>query len=410
MRRIWDCLRRNPWFAFITAGFLVTGIGTGLTQVAVFANLDRLGATPLNFAVAFAASVLPILISGEIGKSLVSRFDSFHVLIGVEVVGAISLLIPAIGIYSQSLSLLQAAPIFPALTAGLGVPAYSKIVKANAKAEDYTATAATESIAYAVNVMAGAGVGAIFYLVTPPLLYLGIDLASFIAAAVLIRSSQKRVPKMAAAAKSETVTGRTLGTRHGLAVPLLINAALALVTTPALALLPAVAQHFEASRVGLTFSISTVVVLIFARSLGQIIGPLLTTDAIINRFLTARWTMLLPAAGYLVLYVMVATTSNFLAAFVLVVAAHICSNLVFTTAQVAILRSFSKERIADASALSMQLQVLVMSALSIVTGLAAERASAQVVLIGFGLPAIGICALLTWNARALPAETIGDNP
>ena len=149
---------------------------------------------------------------------------------------------------------------------------------------------------------------------------------------------------------------------------LLILPALAAVGSPAMALLPALAQQINPENAaGLALP------LLFARSLGQLCGPLLLRKESLTRF-AARSPLLLSC---LALFLAAYGLLPFLSAWVvlalgMIFIAHLASNIVFAAGTFGVLSNFQAIQISAASGKAWRWQTL---SASLFTGLAAMTAT-----------------------------------
>ena len=165
---------------------------------------------------------------------------------------------------------------------------------------------------------------------------------------------------------------------------LLILPALAAVGSPAMALLPALAQQLRPQdAAGLALP------LLFARSMGQLCGPLLLKRDSLARFAARTPRLLLCLGIFLAAYGMLPLLSGWMAcALGMIFIAHLASNVLFAAGTFGVLSSFPLTQTASASGKAWRWQTL---SASLFTGIAAAVAS------GFG----SVQALYAVSASAL---------
>lgn len=258
-------------------------MGAGLTQILVYGKLGELNATPSTFAATFAISVFPSFFSTQLGAWLTRRMEPFLILAAAELLGAVSICIPIFAIRENSEALLMISTFLPAVCSGLGLGAYSLICKQGFHDANFPAVSAIETITFSATVFLGTGLGAVLYPFVSMEIYLAVDIATYLIAAILIISARRprllqksnealpqvddetQVPAMAFALRGHKLRAFWL-------MPLL-----ACITAPAMALLPAIGTRFsDATIAGVV--VAPTVLLIFARSIGQLLGPLVLTS------------------------------------------------------------------------------------------------------------------------------------
>lgn len=150
---------------------------------------------------------------------------------------------------------------------------------------------------------------------------------------------------------------------------LLLLPALAAVGSPAMALLPALAQEIQPENAaGLALP------LLFARSMGQLCGPMLLKRDSLTRVATQPLLLM----GYLALFLAAYGVLPLLSGWVvpalgMIFIAHLASNIVFAAGTFGVLSNFQMAQISPASSKAWRWQTL---SASLFTGLAAMVATA----------------------------------
>lgn len=216
---------------------------------------------------------------------------------------------------------------------------------------------------------------------------LAIDAASFLGSLLMLwlagrRFSAPSLPSLEEEEAPAALRWRTLTVRQKRS--LLILPALAAVGSPAMALLPALAQQIHPQdAAGLALP------LLFARSLGQLCGPMLLKKESLTRF-AARTPRIIVCLGiFLAAYGMLPLLSGWMAcALGMIFIAHLASNVLFAAGTFGVLSSFHITQTASASGKAWRWQTL---SASLFTGIAAAVAA------GFG----SVAALYAVSSAAL---------
>ena len=386
-------LRAHRWLALLGAGFILSSLGNGLTYVIVFGELLHMHAAVSSLTLAYLLSTLPGWLGSQLGERLCRHLSPFQILIAGEMLGLGGLILPAYGVLGHSIPLLLSAQCISALTTGMTLPAISMIFKRGLSTEELGAATCLETLIFASHVLLGVGAGVLLYPLLPPLALIGCDVLSFVlSAGLLLLASQDfsvvttgiRMDIPAALPWSGLVGGQK---RSILLLPVL-----ALVGTPAMALLPALVTTGAGSGyMGLS--------LLFARSLGQLLGPLLLSAKNLRDQGNNNRSLLLCLTLFIISYVLATLIPGWLPAMMLIFIAHLASNRVFALGMFGLLDNFGPGQVSLASAKAYRWQLLVTGVMSLLAGMLADRVGAAVALyllsgggmIGaiLGLPAIG---------------------
>jgi len=162
-----------------------------------------------------------------------------------------------------------------------------------------------------------------------------------------------------------------------------------------MALLPALAQEIRPED-----SAGLALPLLFARSLGQLCGPLmldaskLLQYAVNNRLLLTCLSLLIGCYFLLPL-----TAENPYIGLVLIFSAHMASNIVFALGTFGILRNVPQTQVAKASAMSWRVQVLSATVFTGITSAMAQYFGAFYALYSLSLFSLGAVGVLLWFYR-----------
>jgi hypothetical protein len=150
----------------------------------------------------------------------------------------------------------------------------------------------------------------------------------------------------------------------------LIMPAAALVGVPLMTMLPALTLRLDfsvASFLG-TVPLSVPTFMLFGRSLGQIIGPLITTRRMIDGLSRFRFAPPILLTTFIACYAAGLGSGKLELAFSLVVAAHLATNILWTYAFFLMQTSFSEGEIGAVFALQNQLTMMIYLVGSLLSG------------------------------------------
>lgn len=375
-------LHRHRWLRLLGCAFIFTSIGNGLTQVMVFGQMLRWHAPPATLTLAYMLATLPGFFGSLLGESFCRRVPPLRVLILTELLGMFALGLPLLGLLYHNVPALLAVQSVEAFLGGMSYPALTLTFKRGLSAEELPAATCMETLIFAAQVLLGTGIGVLLFEVLSPLTLLGIDALSFAAAAMWLAASARYIN----VSQSQPVAAQPLALRISWARlsglqkrSLLLLPALAAVGSPAMALLPAMVQQIRP-----TDAAGLALPLLFARSLGQLCGPLLLNGDRLRHYTKSNGAknnvrLLLFLSVFLAAYaILPLLPAHQEAALGLIFFAHLSSNVVFALGTFSLLAYFSPEQIAGASAKAWRWQILTAAlATAIAAVLASEWGAAQ---------------------------------
>ncbi|HDR2737882.1 TPA: MFS transporter [Enterobacter ludwigii] len=382
-----EALRCHRWLRLLACAFIFTSLGNGVTQVVVFGLLLAWSAPPALLTLAFLFATLPGFIGSLISEKLCVRYSPIPLLILTEGLGLLALLFPLLGVHYHSIPALLAVQSTEALLNGMSWPALTLLFKRGLREAELPAATCLENVIFAAQVLLGTGLGMVLFQKIAILALLAIDATSFLGSLFMLWLAGRvflaptlAVPteeKAPAALRWQMLTIRQKRS-------LLILPALAAVGSPAMALLPAMAQQIHPQDAA-----SLALPLLFARSMGQLCGPLLLKRDSLTRFAARTPRILLCLGIFLAAYGMLPLLSGWMAcALGMIFVAHLASNVLFAAGTFAVLSSFQTTHMASASSKAWRWQTL---SASLFTGIAAMAAA------GFG----SIQALYSVSSAAL---------
>lgn len=390
-------LRSHRWLRLLGCAFILSSLGNGLTQVVVFGQLLRWNASPATLTLAYILAMLPGFLGSLWGESLCRKSSPLKILILAEVLGLLALALPLYGLVSHNIPALLAVQSAEALFSGMTYPALSLMFKLGLRSDELPAATAMETLMFASQVLLGTGVGVLLFEVLSPLSLLTMDALSFAVSAGLLMFSSAafQTPHQQNGSKpvAEKLSWRNLSPLQRRSILLL--PALAAVGSPAMALLPALAQELRPEA-----ATSLALPLLFARSLGQLCGPLMLSADKLRRYSGSNGRLLLCLALFLGGYFLLPHLAGFPASGLAVIfGAHLASNIVFALGTFSVLRYFSGDQVATASAMAWRGQVLVAAIATGLAGLLAQNLGAATALYSVSLVSLTGVAAVLWRYR-----------
>lgn len=392
-------LRSHRWLRLLGCAFILSSLGNGLTQIIVFEQLLHWQASPATLTLVYIFSMLPSFIGSLWGERLCRKVSPLNILIATEILGLLALAFPLYGVLWHNIPALLAVQGAEALFSGMSYPALALLFKRGLRQDELPAATAMETLIFASQVLLGTGLGVLLFDQLTPLCFLAIDALSFVASVALLWAStavfsQAELPPNEDAPASQVLRWRGLTQRQKQS--LLLLPALAAVGSPAMALLPALAQEMspdDSARLALP--------LLFARSLGQLCGPLILDAGKLQRYGANNGLLLCCLGGFIAGYMSLPLAAGFpFVGLVMIFAAHMASNIVFALGIFGVLKHFPETQVAKASAMALRGQVMTAAIATGITSVLAQNVGAFAALCGISLFSLGGVGAMLWMNSA----------
>ena len=360
-------LRQHRWFVLLGAALLLSSVGNGLTYVIVFGKLLALEAKPSVLTFAYILALAPGFPGSYLAEKLLTKIEPIPVMILCEIIGLAGLILPAWSLFNDNLILLLSSQAVAAFASGMMVPVLSQTLKSGLKPAELPAASGLETFIFAANVILGIGIGTLLYGHMAASVILTLDAISFILGIILLFAAN-RAYRPVCTPESGVVLSH-LNWRELTQIQrrsLLFLPAIAFVCAPAMALLPALAPNFsgQTSDSGL--------MLLLARSVGQLIGPLLLSEKQLQRHTGKLNVLILSLVLFICCYVLVSITDKPWLAMLLIVLAHIFTNIVYALATLNIMQTFPASITGRAMAKAWRTQLIVTLIVPVIAGIAAD--------------------------------------
>ncbi|MBA0212935.1 MFS transporter [Pectobacterium brasiliense] len=391
-------LRSHRWLRLLGFAYILSSLGNGLTQVIIFGQLLHWQASPATLTMMYMLSMLPSFIGSIWGETLCKKTSPLRILIFAEISGLLVLVFPLYGLLHHSVPALLVVQCAEALLSGISYPALTLLFKRGLRHDELPAATAMETIIFASQVLLGTGLGVLLFDLIDPLHLLAIDVLSFTASVALLMISGS-VFRKAERQPAEVSSGRQAPLWHVISPiqkrSIMLLPALAAVGSPAMALLPALAQEIRPED-----STGLALPLLFARSLGQLCGPLMLDASKLQRYSANNGMLLVCLVIFIGTYFLLPLSVGYpFAGLVLIFSAHMASNIVFALGTFGILRNFPQKDVAKASAMSWRGQVLTAAVSTGITSAMAQSFGAFTALYSISLLSLGAVGFLLWLSR-----------
>lgn len=388
-------LRSHRWLRFLGCAYILSSLGNGLTQIIIFGQLLHWQASPATLTIVYMLSMLPSFIGSLWGEVLCRTVSPLRILICTEILGLLALIFPWYGLLHHNVPALLAVQCWEALFTGMSYPALTLLFKRGLRHEELPAATAMETIIFASQVIFGTGLGVLLFDRVSILNLLAIDALSFAASVAMLLASGSvfhvaRLQPEKAPPVSQKLLWRCLSPVQKRSILLL--PALAAVGSPAMALLPALAQEIRPED-----SAELALPLILARSLGQLCGPLILNADKLQRYAANNWLLMLCLGGYIGSYCLLPLSTGFtFVGLALIFSAHMASNIVFALGSFGVLKNFAETQVAKASAITWRGQVLTAAASTGITSVIAQKFGAITALYTISILSLTVVGALLW--------------
>lgn len=406
LKALYQALADKPWLLLLGFSFVVSSIGNGITYIVIFSELIRLAAPTTSLTLAYVLSTVPGLIGSKIGERYCQSANPFKILIVGECLGMLGLLAPLSAVMTGSTPLFLIAQTASAFTIGMTFPAISKIFKTGLTEKELPVATTLETIIFACYVIFGVCLGLLLLGHISIMSLLVLDASTFVIALILLKLSQSRFAKtfIKVSPSQAQINWRTLSgvQRRGI----LLLPLLALAAAPAMALLPAlVPPTFSGSEAQ-----SMALALLFARSLGQLSGPLILNPEKFEKNSDSNVLMVSCLFAFITCYGLVPFSPSKYLALAFIFMAHLFSNVVFSLAIYTILKKFDEVHISAAMAKSYRLQMMVTALVSIGAGYSAQYFGVVYSLYLFSGTGFVLIVMLSLGERWLKQKSVNFRP
>lgn len=371
---LFNALRSHRWLRMLACAFLFSSLGNGLTQVLVFGLLLDWQAPASLLTMAYLFATLPGFLGSLVGEKLCLYFSPIRLLLMTECLGLIALLFPLLGIHFHSITALLAVQSTEAFLCGMSWPPLTLLFKRGLTEAELPAVTCLENMIFASQVLVGTGLGVVLFQHLHALALVAIDALTFLCSLMMLVLAGNALPSLAPDHSLEI--DRPVVVRWQALSPeqkrsLLLLPALAAVGSPAMALLPALAQQIEPDD-----AVSLALPLLFARSLGQLCGPLLLKRESLSRYARQNRLLLACLSIFLASYAVIPLLSG-RQILAVVFIAHLASNIVFAAGTFSVLSSFQATQISSASGKAWRWQTVSASLFTCIAALVAASLGAM---------------------------------
>lgn len=399
-----NALVGKPWLMLLGISFIISSVGNGITYIVVFSELIRLAAPTTSLALAYVLSTVPGLIGSKVGEYYCRTGNPFSILVVGEFLGMAGLSAPFMAVLSGSIPLFLIAQTVSAFIIGMTFPAMSKIFKTGLSEKELPVATTLETIIFACNVIFGVGLGLLLLGHVTVIHLLIIDLASYALSVIMLLSAKGKFRNIFHYIEQKDAVIRWKEISNTQKRGILLLPLLAFAGAPAMALLPGLVPTNLTGHEAQ----ATALALLFSRSLGQLIGPLLLNP---ERFEKNSNNSLLLGC----LFIFVAcyglipfSTSSYLA-LALVFIAHIFSNVVFSLAVYSVLKKFDENHVAAAMAKSYRWQMMITAIVSIGAGYSSDYLGVIYALYAFSGSGFLLIVIFSFVEKYFSPKTRSNN-
>lgn len=141
----------------------------------------------------------------------------------------------------------------------------------------------------------------------------------------------------------------------------------------------------------------TLLFLLFARSLGQLLGPFLVKE---ERYKNQSSLFIIACmTAFIVCYLFVPLTPFLSVSLLLVFSAHVFSNIIYSLGWYSLLTNFDNDQVAAASASSYRKQIIIGAVISISAGILADKVGSPLALVICSMTGLLLSSLLILHVK-----------
>ena len=375
-KALFDFFYKNPDYFFLTVGSLLSAVGVSFSAVAIYAELERIHAGPLMFTLMFVLETAPGVLGAWIANKYFCKVRLDKALFGCELIAGLLMVLPLVGIAISSISLMFVAAFIGSFTVGFMLPYHNTHVKRIVIDDDLTLVTFLSNYGFTLVFIFGCLGGSVLYSFLGSFRFVLVDMLSyFISCFFTLKAFKSRQtnfsPQLDISEKYRPFTllkNTTIDQKKAI----FLNLLLIINCSPCTALLSSLSGEYRNEWSKINFFLPLALVLISLKVLGQILGPLFVSKFRLDELLKVK--LIVPSCIFLflVFYYLIFSVPNVFVLFLLVVIAHIFSNIVFILGYYSFLRFFDDKQIGSYSVLSHQLSIFFLVISSLWSGWVAE--------------------------------------
>ena len=384
----------KPYLMFLLAT-LVSAIGSGFIQVVVYSQIANRNLPPFYFGLAFACAVFPALLGSQVGKIIADKRHYNKYLFFSQLIAALMIFFLQY-IVQNNIKFILLGEMVTSFSASIAFPILQKLIKFTFNPEKLPVAAKIDTYAYGANIIFGLGLGSFLSALISSHNILTLSILLYIVSSILFYASSGEYISWDKRKLEINNNFFWVSFTPQQKLAFILMPTLIIVGTPATSLLPSIYGNFSNGELN-NFFISPVLTLILFRSIGQFLGPLMVSNDKFESLALNKQAIYFFLLFFIAIYSIIFHAGNLYFVLLLIIIAHIASNIVFTLATYLMLASFSSDEIAQISAIQYQINQIVITLTAILSGLIANVLGGQLTIIMFatlGLSLFSIIKLL----------------
>ena len=308
-------------------------------------------------------------------------------------------------VLNGSIPLFLIAQTVSAFIIGMTFPAMSKIFKTGLSEKELPVATTLETIIFACNVIFGVGLGLLLLGHVTVIHLLIIDLASYALSVIMLLSAKGKFRNILHYIEQKDAVIRWKEISNTQKRGILLLPLLAFAGAPAMALLPGLVPTNLTGHEAQ----ATALALLFSRSLGQLIGPLLLNPERFEKNSNNNSLLLGCLFIFVACYGLIPFSTSSYLALALVFIAHIFSNVVFSLAVYSVLKKFDENHVAAAMAKSYRWQMMITAIVSIGAGYSSDYLGVIYALYAFSGSGFLLIVIFSFVEKYFSPKTRSNN-
>lgn len=362
-------LVKNKNILFFCIATFLTEIGMGLTQVSVYGMLSSEKVSTFIYGVAFFLTLFPGFIATLFVTNIIKKIPLHRLFIVINTTSSFFLFFPLYGSYYNNIYIIISALIVSSFSSGFLFTIIQTYIKKTCKENNLILYSKIDSLLFTANIFIGVGLGSLLYPFLGSRIYIIMNIIFYIISSILVYICFKVKPECMAVKDNnieKIYKFNLLNSKQKKS--LLFTPFLCFITTPLITLLPLIGRKY-----GINFNIfemflsNSVTSFLFAKSLGQLIGPSIMKKSLFHNLLLNYNKIIFLIMVFVFCYLISYFINSFYISILLIIIAHISSNILTTLGFYIFQKEFSEEEVVYFSSIQYRITIIVMSLCSIMS-------------------------------------------
>ena len=378
----------NIYKTFILLSFatLLTGVNGGFVEIFVFKKIAEFSLSSFYFTLVYSLFVIASLLGITVGEKLLNSPSMKSILIGLHLLAILTIVIIFNQTETHHIKLILMSEAITAFVSSLSFPMLQKVIKQSFSSEKLPVASKIDAYIFGANIFIGLGIGSILVSFMSLGQYLSLIITLYLLVVLLLFIiNYKDIIN-----KSVNYTDRiqlleifNSGNKEQKLTFILILT-ICIICVPATSLLPSTYSNIEHFSLFKSIRLDPVLILIFSRSIGQFLGPLLIPNSFFKVVARHSFMIYLTLGLFIICYLIIFNSHNYMI-IPLVILAHIFSNMASALSYYLTLDVFDTSEIAFYSSYQTKLSQIIVLIASLLSGVISSYIGLSKTILFFGI-------------------------